>query len=180
MLRVLGWRIEGNLPDRAKLVAVVAPHSSNWDFLVGIGLVFAWNLRVRYIGKKELFRFPLGPLMYWLGGIAVDRKAPAGLIDQVVDEFERSPQILLGITPEGTRTPGARWKAGFYWIARRAGAAILPVYLDWGRKVIGFWPAFEPTESPQEDLAYLVGKYSVIPRHDGTFIDQERALPDLS
>lgn len=105
---------------------------------------------MRYIGKKELFRFPLGPLMYWLGGIAVDRKAPAGLIDQVVDEFDRSPQILLGITPEGTRTPGARWKAGFYWIARRSGAAILPVYLDWGRKVIGIWPAFDPTESPRK------------------------------
>jgi len=179
ILRALGWRVEGNLPDRTKLVAVVAPHSSNWDFLVGIGLVFAWNLRVRYIGKKELFRFPLGPLMYWLGGIAVDRKAPTGLIDQVVDEFDRSPQILLGITPEGTRTPGARWKAGFYWIARRSGAAILPVYLDWGRKVIGIWPAFDPTESPQEDLAYLVAKYALIPRRDGTFLDPDRALPDL-
>ncbi|MGE0442682.1 MAG: 1-acyl-sn-glycerol-3-phosphate acyltransferase, partial [Gemmatimonadales bacterium] len=144
MLRLVGWRFEGSLPDRRKIVAIVAPHSSNLDFVIAIGLVFVWNLRVRYIGKKELFHFPLGPLMTWLGGMPVDRAAPAGVIDQVVAEFDRSESLLLGVAPEGTRTPGRKWKLGFYWIAQRAGAAIVPVYLDWSRKVIGVLPPVDP------------------------------------
>ena len=180
MLRLLGWRIEGTLPDRRKIVAVVVPHSSNLDFLIAIGLVFSWNLRVRYIGKKELFRFPLGPIMYWLGGIPVDRKASTGLLEQVVAEFDRSESILLGIAPEGTRKYGARWKTGFYWIAQRAGAVVLPVCLDWSRKVIGLLEPIDPAVgAPADNLARIVGSLSRYPRKDGRLIDPIRALaPD--
>lgn len=177
ILRLVGWKIEGALPDRPKIVAVVAPHSSNLDFIIAIGLVFSWNLRVRYIGKKELFRFPLGPLMRWLGGIPVDRKNSAGLLNQVVAEFDRSDRILLGIAAEGTRTFGARWKTGFYWIAKRAGAVVLPVYLDWSRKVIGLLPPVDPARGePTADLAAIVHALSAFPRKDGRFIDPARAL----
>lgn len=177
LLRLLGWRAEGTLPDTPRIVAVVAPHSSNADFLIAIGLVFIWNLRVRYIGKKELFRFPLGPIMYWLGGIPVDRKAPAGIIDQVVAEFERAGRVLLGVAPEGTRKPGARWKTGFYRIAVRANAAIVPVYLDWSRKVIGILPPVEPTDDADADVRGIIGQFARFPRRDGSFIDPDRASP---
>ncbi len=180
MLRLLGWRIEGSLPDRPKIVAVVVPHSSNLDFVIAIGLVFSWNLKVRYIGKKELFRFPLGPIMYWLGGIPVDRKASTGLLGQVVAEFDRSDTILLGIAPEGTRKYGARWKTGFYYIAQRAGAVVVPVYLDWSRKVIGLLDAVDPAVgTPADNLARIVHDLSRFPRNDGRLIDPIRALaPD--
>ena len=164
------------MPDRSKIVAVVAPHSSAVDFLIAIGLVFSWNLRIRYIGKKELFRFPLGPAMYWLGGIAVDRQAPGGILDQVVDEFHRSDRILLGVAPEGTRTPGSRWKSGFYWIATRGNAAIVPVYLDWSRHVIGILPPFEPTDNPRADLAAIARLFLPYTRKDGLHIDPEAAV----
>lgn len=178
MLRLLGWRVEGTLPDRPKIVAVVAPHSSNLDFLIAIGLVFSWNLKVRYIGKKELFRFPLGPIMYWLGGIPVDRKASTGLLNQVVAEFDRSDTVLLGIAAEGTRTWGARWKTGFYWIARRSGAVVMPVCLDWSRKVIGLLPAVDPAlGNPADDLKAIVASLSRFPRRDGRMIDPALALP---
>lgn len=167
------------LPDRSRIVAVVAPHSSNADFLIAIGLVFVWNLRVRYIGKKELFRFPIGTLMYWLGGIAVDRKAPGGIIDQVVDEFARTDQVLLGIAPEGTRKRGARWKSGFYRIAVRADAAIVPVYLDWSRKVIGVLPPVVPTGNAEADVRSIIDLFARFPRRDGTFIDPDRAAPQV-
>ena len=177
MLRLLGWRIEGTLPDRPKIVAVVAPHSSNLDFLIAIGLVFSWNLKVRYIGKKELFRFPMGPIMYWLGGIPVDRKASAGLLNQVVAEFDRSETVLLGIAPEGTRKPGARWKTGFYWIAKRSGAVVMPVCLDWSRKVIGLLPAVDPAlGTAADDLTRIVRDLSRYPRKDGLMIDPAKAL----
>ena len=176
MLRLLGWRIEGTLPDRKKIVAVVAPHSSNLDFLIAIGLVFSWNLAVRYIGKKELFRWPLGPIMRWLGGIPVDRKATKGFLDQVVAELDRSDQVLLGIAAEGTRTYGAKWKTGFYWIAKRANAAIIPVSLDWSRKVIGIQPPVPITDDPDGDLRTIIGLFAVYPRSDGRTIDLARAL----
>lgn len=176
MLRRLGWRIEGTLPDRKKIVAVVAPHSSGLDFLIGIGLVFSWNLAVRYVGKKELFRWPLGPIMRWLGGIPVDRKATKGFLDQVVAELDRSDHVLLGIAAEGTRTYGAKWKTGFYWIAKRADAAIVPVYLDWSRHVIGILPPVPMTDDPDADLAAIVSLFAAYPRSDGRTIDVARAL----
>ncbi len=176
MLGLLGWRVEGTLPDRRKIVAIVAPHSSNLDFLIAIGLVFTWNLRVRYIGKKELFRFPLGPIMRWLGGIPIDRKNPRGVIDQVVAEIDRSDQILLGIAPEGTRTQGVRWKSGFYWMATRSEAAIMPVCLDWSRRVIGILPPVEPSGDAKADLARIVGIFAQFPRKDGGRIEVERAI----
>ena len=176
MLRLLGWRIEGALPDRKKIVAVVAPHSSNLDFLIANGLVFSWNLAVRYIGKKELFRWPLGPIMRWLGGIPVDRKATKGFLDQVVAQLDRSDQVLLGIAAEGTRTYGAKWKTGFYWIAKRANAAIIPVSLDWSRKVIGIQPPVPITDDPDADLRTIIGLFAVYPRSDGRTIDLARAL----
>ncbi|MFN0180844.1 MAG: lysophospholipid acyltransferase family protein [Gemmatimonadales bacterium] len=180
MLRLLGWRIEGGLPDRRRIVAVVAPHSSNLDFLIAIGLVFAWNLRVRFIGKKELFWFPLGALLRWLGGIPVDRKASRGFIDQVVAEIERSDNILLGMAPEGTRKYGSRWKTGFYRIAKRADAAVLPVYLDWSRKVIGLLPPPALTDDTNADLARIVGCFAAFPRKDGRLIDLAAAVPPQS
>jgi 1-acyl-sn-glycerol-3-phosphate acyltransferase len=177
MLRLVGWKIEGSLPNRPKIVAVVAPHSSNLDFIIAIGLVFSWNLRVRYIGKKELFRFPMGPIMRWLGGIPVDRRNSAGLLNQVVDEFDRSESILLGIAAEGTRKFGARWKTGFYWIAKRAGAVVLPVYLDWSRKVIGILAPVDPAQGePAADLTAIVHALSAFPRKDGRLIDPAKAL----
>ena len=176
LLGILGWRAEGRLPDRRKIIAIVAPHSSNLDFLIAIGLVFVWNLRIRFIGKKELFRFPLGPIMRWLGGIPIDRQNPVGVIDQVVAEIDRSEQILLGIAPEGTRKRGARWKSGFYWIAKRADAAIVPVYLDWSRKVIGILPPAETTDDSKADLARIIGLFAPFPRKDGQTIDTANAV----
>jgi 1-acyl-sn-glycerol-3-phosphate acyltransferase len=177
MLRLLGWRVEGDLPDRRRIVAVVAPHSSNLDFLIAIGLVFSWNLRVRFVGKKELFWFPMGALLRWLGGIPVDRKASRGFIDQVVAEMERSDNILLGMAPEGTRKYGSRWKTGFYRIAKRADAAVLPVYLDWSRKVIGLLPPPPLTDDTGADLARIIGCFAAFPRKDGRLIDLATAVP---
>lgn len=178
MHRLLGWRIEGALPDRRRIVAVVAPHSSNLDFLIAIGLVFSWNIRVRFIGKKEIFWFPLGVLLRWMGGIPVDRRASAGFIDQVVAEIERSDGILLGMAPEGTRRFGARWKTGFYRIAKRADAAILPVSLDWSRRVISLLPVAELTDNATADINQIIGRFAGFPRKDGRTIDLRLAGPE--
>jgi 1-acyl-sn-glycerol-3-phosphate acyltransferase len=159
-------------------VAVVAPHSTYLDFLVAIGLVFQWNLRIRFIGKRELFRFPLGGILRGLGGIPVDRQASAGFVDQVAAEIERAGTVLLGIAPEGTRRFGARWKTGFYRIARRTDAGIVPVALDWSRRVIAILPEVVTSGQSRSDLERIVAQFAGHPRRDGRSIDLARALAD--
>ena len=85
LLTLAGWRIEGEFPDRPKLVAIVAPHTSNWDFVVGISVVFAMGLRVRFLGKHTLFKPPLGWLMRWLGGTPVVRDTPQGAVGDAAE-----------------------------------------------------------------------------------------------
>lgn len=167
MLRALGWRIGPGLPDLGKAVITAAPHSSNWDFFVGIALVFALRLDVRFIAKMELFRGPLGPLMRWLGGLPVNRKRPVGLVEQTVAMFAERETLLLAVAPEGTRRPVDRWKSGFYRIAVAAGVPIVPGYFDNRRKVVGFGAPLYPTGDAETDIAALRAFYAPIPRRDG-------------
>lgn len=167
MLRALGWRIGPGLPDLGKAVITAAPHSSNWDFFVGIALVFALRLDVRFIAKMELFRGPLGPLMRWLGGLPVNRKRPAGVVEQTVAMFAEREALLLAVAPEGTRRPVDRWKSGFYRIAVAGGVPIVPGYFDNRRKVVGFGAPLYPTGNTEADIAALRAFYAPIPRRDG-------------
>ncbi|MGD9953512.1 MAG: lysophospholipid acyltransferase family protein [Burkholderiales bacterium] len=166
LLALFGWRVTGELPDRPKLVAVVAPHSSNWDFVVGILVVFALGLRVRYLGKHTLFRPPLGWLMRWLGGTPVVRESPQGAVQDAAEMIAREDKVLLGIAPEGTRTPGKPWRSGFYNIAVAAQVPILPAAFDYPGKALRLFPLFEPTGDYQADLARLQAHYAGIRRRD--------------
>jgi len=167
ILRLTGWRIEGTLPDLPKLVITAAPHSSNWDFIVGIAVVFALRLDIRFLGKAELFRGPLGVLMRWLGGMAVDRHHPGGFVEQMVAAFGEHDRLLLAVAPEGTRKPVDRWKSGFYRIALGAMVPIVPGYFDNGRKRVGFGAAVMPTGDAERDIAALRAFYAPIRRRDG-------------
>lgn len=159
LLKIAGWRVEGEFPDRPKMVAIVAPHTSNWDFIVGILTVFALGLRVRFLGKHTLFHPPLGWLMRWLGGSPVRRDAPHGLVADVAALFAREEKILLGITPEGTRTRSVPWRSGFYAIAQAAQVPILPAAFDYSRRAVRLFPVFEPTGNYEADLAKLKAQY---------------------
>ncbi|MBY0265279.1 MAG: 1-acyl-sn-glycerol-3-phosphate acyltransferase, partial [Burkholderiales bacterium] len=118
LLAQLGWQVEGEFPDEARLVVALAPHSSNWDFVIGASLMFVFGLRVSFIAKHTLFWWPLGSFMRWLGGIPVDRAQPEGLAETLAEEYRRRDRLLLAITPEGTRSAGARFKSGFYRVAQ--------------------------------------------------------------
>lgn len=142
-LRALRWRAEGDFPDNPRLVVAIAPHSSSWDFVIGAAFLFVLGLRVSFIAKQSLFFWPLGPFLRWLGGIPVDRERPEDLADVMAGEFNRRGQLWLAITPEGTRRAGARFKSGFYRIARGAGVPILPVYFNYRRRVTGFLPLLQ-------------------------------------
>jgi 1-acyl-sn-glycerol-3-phosphate acyltransferase len=162
LLRVFGWRIEGTLPDEPRLLGIGAPHTSNWDFVFSIAAMLALGLRANWIGKHTLFRWPLGGLMRWLGGIPVDRTRSRGFVEQVVGMFNSRDALLLGIAPEGTRKKVDRWKTGFYHIAHGAGVPILPIYWDYGRKVLGFGPPITPTGDLKADLERIYAFYARI------------------
>jgi len=150
-----GWRIEGDFPPEPKLVVIVAPHTSNWDFIVGILAVFAIGIRARFIAKHTLFKPPLGWLMRWFGGIAVNREAPQGMVPQAVAAIEKAPSVFLAITPAGTRSSSKPWKSGFYRIAVAARVPIMPIAFDGEHKTIRLFPAFEPSGDYEADLPRL-------------------------
>ncbi|HVZ48108.1 MAG TPA: lysophospholipid acyltransferase family protein [Gemmatimonadaceae bacterium] len=154
-LRLAGWRFAGDVPDLPKVVFIVAPHTSNWDFIVGVAGMFALGLRITFLGKASLFRWPLGPVMRWLGGFPVDRSAAHNVVDQTVDLVRRSRHIALGLAPEGTRRKRARWRTGFHYVAAGAGVPIVPVALDYGTRTIRFFGAHTPGPTPEADLAVL-------------------------
>ncbi len=155
VLRLRGWRIEGDFPDVPKLVMAYAPHTSNWDFPTGLWVKLALRLDARFVAKHTLFRGPLGPLLRWLGGIPVDRQAPAGFVDEVSRQFRETGRMVLVVAPEGTRKRTEKWKSGFYRIALEAGAPILLLRFDYPRRRVLLGPLFWPTGDYEGDLAVL-------------------------
>jgi 1-acyl-sn-glycerol-3-phosphate acyltransferase len=151
-LRLAGWTFEGELPERSKMVIVAAPHTSNWDFVIGVGGMLALDLELRFLGKHTLFDGPLAPLMRGLGGIAVDRTAGSGVVEEMARRFENEEQLLLALSPEGTRSSVDRWKTGFHRIARAAGVPIMAVALDYGPRRIRFGPLVMPTDNMEADI----------------------------
>ena len=147
--------MEGTLPHLPKFVVIVAPHTSNWDFFVGIGAVYALGIRISFLGKDSLFRGPLGPMMRWLGGIAVDRSVSRDRVAEMVDVFRSRDQLVVALTPEGTRKKVAGWKTGFYHVAKGADVPIVPVAFDYSQKKIVFFPAFTPTGDANRDIDLL-------------------------
>lgn len=154
-LKLLGWRVEGDFADHPKMVAIVAPHTSNWDFIVGLAARYALRLDASWLGKHTLFKPPLGWAMHRWGGIPVDRNASHDVVSQTIAAFAARDQVFLVITPEGTRRKVSRWKTGFWHIARGAGVPILPIVFDWSTKVIRAQPVFMPGTDVDADVQAL-------------------------
>jgi 1-acyl-sn-glycerol-3-phosphate acyltransferase len=154
-LALFRFHFEGSVPDVPRLVMIVAPHTSNWDFVVGLFAKLALGLRARFIAKHTLFRGPFGSFLRWLGGIPVDRRAPGGVVETVTDAMRAAERLYLVITPEGTRKKVPAWRSGFYRVAHGAGVPILPVAFDYRKRAIVFEPLFEPSGDYEADLPAL-------------------------
>ena len=152
IMRLLGWRVAGKLPDIPKFILIGAPHTSNWDFILFLGVVFRLKADVRYMGKAELFRGPFGWFFYWCGGIPVDRKKSTGLVEQMVEVCNRSQKFILTIAPEGTRYHVHEWKRGFYHIAKGAGLPIVMAKVDSKNKTMHVGEVYTPTEDIEADM----------------------------
>ena len=162
-LKVTGYKFVGTLPTEKKLMAIAAPHTSNWDFPIFISMVFALKLEPRFLGKDTLFKGLLGPMMYWFGGIPVERSGPRAqdAMETALELFRTHDEILVGIAPEGTRSKVSKWKTGFYRIAVESDVPIVFAYLDAEKKVVGIHDKlFYPTGDMETDLAKIQAFYA--------------------
>ena len=170
MLTLAGWKIEGTLPEAAKFMLIVVPHTSNWDFLVGLMAKLALRLECRFIAKHSLFWWPFGAFLRSIGGIAVDRTAAGDVVDGAVRALAARERLVLVITPEGTRSKVERWKSGFHRIALAAGVPIALGVLDYSRKVVRLGPAIVPSDDYERDLARLQAHVTpAMARHPGNY-----------
>lgn len=154
-LRLTGWTLDGESPTSPKLVVIAAPHDTNWDLPYTLAASWAFGLDLSWMGKKSLFRWPFGGFMRWLGGVPVDRSAPQGVVEAVVERFRQSERFLLAIPPEGTRGQVRTWRSGFHRIAVAAQVPILCGFIDYRRRVVGLGGQFEPTGDVPTDMAHI-------------------------
>jgi 1-acyl-sn-glycerol-3-phosphate acyltransferase len=158
-LRLTGWHFVGDFPNAPKFVLIVAPHTSNWDFPVGLMAMFALGLRCVVLGKHTLFRWPFGPLMRWLGLVPVDRSSAHNVVFQTTTLFRTRDHMVLIVSPEGTRKRLPKWRTGFWFVARGAGVPIVPIAFDYSTKTFRLFPPLSPTEDRDADFATLRGYY---------------------
>jgi len=159
-MRWVGWRVDGLLPDIPKFVLIGAPHTSNWDFVLFLGVIFSLRANVRFMGKAELFRPPFGSFFRYCGGVPVDRTKPAGLVEQMVKASRESERFILTIAPEGTRHHVQEWKRGFYHIAKSAGIPIVMAVVDGKHKTVRVGQVFRPTEDMEADMKSIQGFFT--------------------
>jgi 1-acyl-sn-glycerol-3-phosphate acyltransferase len=172
ILRLFGWHTNGSLPEGIrKAVVVSAPHTSSWDFVIGRLTFWAIRVKVVFLIKEESFVFPFGPLLKMIGGVPVARgKYKSGLIGEVTDMFERNEDLMVVITPEGTRKRVEHWKKGFYMIAMAARVPIALSYIDYGKKSGGIGPILYPSGDYEKDLAIIQNYYrNMTARHPERF-----------
>lgn len=139
---------------------MMAPHTSNWDFFYGWFGYSSLGVNSKYLIKKEAFAFPIGIITKALGGIPVDRKASTNIVLQVGELFRQREELLITITPEGTRSLNYNWKRGFYYIALNAGVPIGIGFLDYKNKVGGIGKIIMPTGDYEEDMKIIEEFYS--------------------
>ncbi len=153
ILRLLGWRIEGDVPaDLKKYVMIAAPHTSWWDFPLGLLIRSAKKLKIKYLGKHTLFKPPFGFFFRWTGGIPVDRTSRQHTVESLARAFNERDEMAIVIAPEGTRKKVDRFKSGFYHIARAANVPVVMITFDFGNRVATFSPPVEMTEDKEADL----------------------------
>ncbi len=169
LLHLIGWRVRFKPLPGPHGIAVVYPHTSNWDFPIGLLGKWAVGLQFRWLAKDSLFRGPMGKLMRYWGGVAVDRSAPMGATRALAQQMLASNWCWVAITPEGTRGYRPHWKSGFYHLAATARVPLLLVYIDYRTKELGVVDTLELSGDVDRDMAAIAavyeGRQALYPEH---------------
>lgn len=156
MLKIIRWRVIGSLPEgQRKYVLIVAPHTSNWDFILFVFAVSVLRLQPSVLIKSTLFVGPLGWFLRYCGAIPVNRTQANSLVDYIAGIYAEREEFVLIITPEGTRSANPNWKRGFHHVARQAEVPVLVVYVDSAIRTIGIEGLMEPSDDVDADINKL-------------------------
>lgn len=155
-------RVVGAMPDLPKFVIIGAPHTSNWDLPHALAAAIELGVRIQWMGKASLFKWPFGGFMRWLGGIPVDRSKHNNAVQQVVEKFKAADRLIVVIPPEGTRSEVQRWKSGFYHIASGAGVPIVLAFCSYTKREIGVAQVFWPSGDYDADLPRIQAVYAAV------------------
>ena len=161
-----GWRVEGAFINQKKAILAVAPHTTNWDFFIGLFVVFSLRLKLNFFGKHTIFVQPLGYIIKKLGGIPIRRSKAHGVVTSIVEKIKQADELVLALAPEGTRSPIFPWKTGFLHIAREAEIPIQLISLDYRTKIIRFGPVIQKVENIDEQMQTIYTFYdNVCPKY---------------
>lgn len=149
ILRLTGWRVEGAIPNREKLLIIAAPHTTAWDFVIGMVVLLALGIRVSWLGIDWLFRYPF---MRKIGGIPVDRRARHSIVPLALERFRSRRKYIMALSPEGSRYRVVPWKTGFYRIATGAGVSLLLAVIDPQEKLVFLGPEVTPSGDYEADM----------------------------
>ena len=155
-----GWKFACNIPPTAKCVICVAPHTSNWDFVLGELCIRSVGRTAGFLMKNTWFFFPMGVLLRRIGGIAVKQHQHTNVTEQVVQEFAAHDQLMIAVTPEGTRSPNAKWHHGFLYISKQAQVPIVLAYIDYGCRKVCLDRLFHPTDDVEADMETIKRYFS--------------------
>lgn len=177
ILRLFGWSWYAAIPELDKYVICVAPHTSNWDFIMGKLGYTALGRNANFVIKQEWLKGPVGKMLINLGAIGVDRSKPSMFTDQMAELYRTRTRFHLAITPEGTRKANPKWKKGFYHIAIKAGVPIALVKIDYKKKQMHLFDLFTPTGDEQADIFAIQQKYvDVTAKHPEKFVLPSKPL----
>lgn len=164
LLKLVGWKIVGEVPRQPKVILAAAPHTSNWDFVVAMFAIMGLGVKLSYLMKKEAFFWPFKGLFMALGGIPLDRSAARNTVNQICSWFEKEDKLWVVITPEGTRSKVERWKTGFLRASKQADVPIVLIAWDYPSKSINIeklWRATDNIERDAEEIRdYIRKKYT--------------------
>jgi hypothetical protein len=160
VLRLLGWTVRFKPLPGPHGVVVVYPHTSNWDFPLGLLCKWAVGLPFHWLGKESLFRGVMGPIMRAWGGVPVERGAPSGATQRLAATMQAADWFWIAIAPEGTRGYRPHWKSGFYHLACTAKVPVLAVYMDYPNKEIGLVDCVTLSGDPERDMAAIAATYA--------------------
>lgn len=153
--KIFKFKVKGNFPINKKLIVLVFPHTSNWDFIIAIGVRTFLCEEINFVIKKEYYNFLTTNFFNSLGGRPIDRSGNMNLVEKISEMFKNNEIFRIAIAPEGTRKLVDNWKTGFYQIALKANCKILPVAFDWKKREVKIFEVFTPTNNFTNDLKFL-------------------------
>lgn len=160
VLKIQKWKINGSIPEEKRVVLVIGPHTSNWDFIIGILVILSLDAKINWLGKHTIFKRGFKSLLTRLGGIPVNRQDPSDLFSRIKVITEKSNGYLIGMAPEGTRKKVLKLKSGFIRIAKQTNSKIMLAGIDFEKKIVNLDKFFTPTGDLNNDLLFVQDYFS--------------------